>query len=108
MISNTAVVYKPVVFFFFFCIAIIQILAQSVGSMLNSVSAAGKVFEYLDRKPQVSTDGELKPDAMKGHVTFQQVNFAYPTFPQKIVLQVRLNLQVEHGSDLSLANIASL
>uniref|UniRef100_A0A674MSC9 Transporter associated with antigen processing, subunit type a n=1 Tax=Takifugu rubripes TaxID=31033 RepID=A0A674MSC9_TAKRU len=65
----------------------IRILAHSVGSMLNSVSAAGKVFEYLDRKPQVSTDGELKPDAMKGHVTFQQVNFAYPTCPEKKVLQ---------------------
>lgn len=85
--------------FFPFVLAIIQILAHSVGSMLNSVSAAGKVFEYLDRKPQVSTDGELKPDAMKGHVTFQQVNFAYPTCPEKKVLQVRLNLQVEHSSD---------
>lgn len=84
--------------FFSFVPATIQILAQSVGSMLNSVSAAGKVFEYLDRTPQVSRDGELKPDAMKGHVAFQQVNFAYPTCPKKKVLQVRLNLQV-HGSD---------
>lgn len=84
---------------FSFVPATIQILAQSFGRMLNSVSAAGKVFEYLDRKPHISTDGELKPDVMKGHVTFQQVNFAYPTCPEKKVLTVSLNLQVDHSSN---------
>lgn len=65
--------------------------------MLNSVGAAGKVFEYLDRKPQVCTDGKLRPDVMKGHVGFHHVNFAYPTCPENKVLQVRIKLQVDDG-----------
>lgn len=57
--------------------------------MLNSVGAAGKVFEYLDRKPQVSTEGKLEPDQLKGHVSLRRLSFAYPAYPNKTVLQVR-------------------
>lgn len=68
---------------------IFQTLTYIFGDMLNSVGAARKVFEYLDRKPEVSTDGKLKPDQLKGHVNFQGVNFTYPTDQNKTVLQVR-------------------
>lgn len=60
--------------------------------MLNSVGAAGKVFEYLDRKPQVSTDGKLKPDQLTGNVSFCRLSFAYPACPDKTVLQVSLSV----------------
>ncbi|KAF3707108.1 Antigen peptide transporter 2 [Channa argus] len=66
---------------------IFQTLTYIFGDMLNSVGAAGKVFEYLDRKPEVSTDGQLKPDQLKGHVQFQGVNFSYPAKQNKTVLQ---------------------
>lgn len=56
--------------------------------MLNSVGAAGKVFEYLDRKAQVSMEGKLKPDQLTGNVVFRNLSFAYPTYPDKTVLQV--------------------
>lgn len=78
---------------------IFQTLTYVFGDMLNSVGAAGKVFEYLDRKPEVSTDGKLKPDQLNGHVIFQGVNFAYPAVPpnqNKAVLQVRF----EHQGDI--------
>lgn len=65
----------------------IRTIAYTVGDMLNSVGAAGKVFEYLDRKPQVSTEGELKPDQLTGHVSFRSVSFAYPANPNRTVLQ---------------------
>lgn len=73
---------------------ILQILAYSFGRILSSVGGARKVFEYLDRSPQVSTDGTLRPHVVNGHVTFHHVNFAYPTCPQKKVLQVRMALQL--------------
>lgn len=60
------------------------------GDMLNSVGAAGKVFEYLDRKALVSTDGKLQPDQLRGHISFRNLNFTYPANPNKTVLQVRL------------------
>ncbi|XP_019963163.2 antigen peptide transporter 2a [Paralichthys olivaceus] len=65
----------------------IRTLAYIIGDMLNSVGAAGKVFDYLDRKPQVGTDGELKPDRLTGHVSFHRLSFAYPANPNKTVLQ---------------------
>ncbi|KAG7219336.1 hypothetical protein INR49_003454 [Caranx melampygus] len=75
----------------------IRTLAYIFGDMLNSVGAAGKVFEYLDRKPQVGTDGKLKPDQLTGHVNFHRLNFSYPSKPNKTVLQVR-----SEGQDFSL------
>uniref|UniRef100_A0A665V2V8 Antigen peptide transporter 2-like n=1 Tax=Echeneis naucrates TaxID=173247 RepID=A0A665V2V8_ECHNA len=65
----------------------IRTLTYIFGDMLNSVGAAGKVFEYLDRKPQVSADGHLKPDQLTGNVKFNCLNFAYPANPSKTVLK---------------------
>lgn len=62
--------------------------------MLNSVGAASKVFEYLDRKPEVSTEGTLQPDSLKGHVQFQNLTFSYPTRPDQKVLKVRQSISV--------------
>lgn len=58
--------------------------------MLNSVGAAGKVFEYLDREPQVSTMGKLQPETLTGHVQFNNLCFSYPTRQERKVLQVKL------------------
>ncbi len=86
--------------------AIFQTLTYIFGDMLNSVGAAGKVFEYLDRKPQVSTEGKLKPDQLTGHVSFRRLNFAYPAYPNKTVLQVRSERQVDkEGSLVSIGTI---
>lgn len=72
--------------------AIFQTLTYIFGDMLNSVGAAGKVFEYLDREPRVSTEGKLTPDQLKGHINYRHLNFAYPAYPNKTVLQVRSEL----------------
>uniref|UniRef100_A0A3Q1JH69 Uncharacterized protein n=1 Tax=Anabas testudineus TaxID=64144 RepID=A0A3Q1JH69_ANATE len=79
-----------------FVMTIFQTLTYIFGAMLNSVGAAGKVFEYQDRKPEVSTDGKLKPDQLKGHVNFHGVNFTYPTDQNKTVLQ-NLSLELKPG-----------
>ncbi|KAL4629589.1 hypothetical protein GN956_G17023 [Arapaima gigas] len=65
----------------------IRTLIHIFGEMLNSVSAASKVFEYLDRKPQVSMDGTLQPETLRGHVQFRNLTFSYPTRPDRPVLQ---------------------
>ncbi|XP_017283096.1 antigen peptide transporter 2a [Kryptolebias marmoratus] len=74
----------------------IRTLTYIFGDMLNSVMAAGKVFEYLDRKPQVSTDGKLKPDQMNGHIRYRSLNFSYPSNPNKTVLQ-DFSLELKSG-----------
>ncbi|KAK2920766.1 antigen peptide transporter 2a [Channa argus] len=65
----------------------IRTLTYIFGDMLNSVGAAGKVFEYLDRKPEVSTEGKLKPNQLTGHINFCCLKFAYPANTNKTVLQ---------------------
>ncbi|KAF7652779.1 hypothetical protein LDENG_00092520, partial [Lucifuga dentata] len=65
----------------------IRAIIYTFGDMLNSVGAAGKVFEYMDRKPQVSAEGKLSPDDLTGRVRFQSIRFSYPAKPEKTVLQ---------------------
>ncbi|KAJ8000102.1 hypothetical protein DPEC_G00201360 [Dallia pectoralis] len=65
----------------------IRTLIYIFGDMLNSVGAAGKVFEYLDREPEVSNKGTLQPEALTGHVRFHNLFFTYPTRQERKVLQ---------------------
>ncbi|XP_061110024.1 antigen peptide transporter 2a isoform X1 [Conger conger] len=65
----------------------VRMLVYICGNMLNSVGAAAKVFEYLDREPQVSTEGELQLETLRGHVQFQDLTFSYPTRPDCPALQ---------------------
>ncbi|KAI5089976.1 transporter associated with antigen processing, subunit type a, partial [Silurus meridionalis] len=87
-------------------------LAQSIrtliyifGDMLNSVGAAGKVFEYLDRKPEVRTDGTLEPKDLKGHINFQNITFSYPTRPDRSVLE-DFSLELKPGKMTALVGIS--
>uniref|UniRef100_A0A8C6P752 Transporter associated with antigen processing, subunit type a n=1 Tax=Nothobranchius furzeri TaxID=105023 RepID=A0A8C6P752_NOTFU len=68
----------------------IRTLTYIFGDMLNSVVAAGKVFNYLDRKPEISTDGELKPDQLRGRISYCGLSFAYPTNPSKTDFSLEL------------------
>uniref|UniRef100_A0A4W5NYP2 Transporter associated with antigen processing, subunit type a n=1 Tax=Hucho hucho TaxID=62062 RepID=A0A4W5NYP2_9TELE len=74
----------------------IRTLIYIFGDMLNSVGAAGKVFEYLDREPQVSTKGTLQPETLTGHVHFNNLSFSYPTRQERKVLQ-GLSLELRPG-----------
>ncbi|XP_035284118.1 antigen peptide transporter 2a isoform X1 [Anguilla anguilla] len=71
-------------------------LVYICGNMLNSVGAAAKVFEYLDRKPQVSAEGDLRPETLRGHVQFQNLTFSYPTRPDRPALQ-SFSLELKPG-----------
>lgn len=58
------------------------------GDMLSNVGAAEKVFQYLDRKPNLPPPGTLAPPTLRGLVEFQDVSFAYPNRPDQPVLKV--------------------
>ncbi|XP_019617921.1 PREDICTED: ATP-binding cassette sub-family B member 9-like [Branchiostoma belcheri] len=46
--------------------------------LMQAVGASEKVFEYIDRKPEVQNNGLLAPDKLEGHIEFKDVCFAYP------------------------------
>ena len=56
---------------------------------MESVGASRKVFEYMNREPTITYNGLIKPAAIEGNVSFNDVSFAYPTRPSTIVLNVR-------------------
>lgn len=55
---------------------------------MQGVGAAEKVFEYIDRKPKHSLDGQEAPETLQGQVEFKNVTFAYPTRPEMDILKV--------------------
>ncbi|KAK2887672.1 hypothetical protein Q8A67_015900 [Cirrhinus molitorella] len=83
----------------------IRTLIYIFGDMLNSVGAAGKVFEYLDRKPEVSIDGNLQPSDLKGHVNFQNLTFSYPRRPEHNVLK-NFSLELKPGQMTALVGMS--
>lgn len=44
----------------------------------KAIGASEKIFEYLDRKPQVPPDGSLEPERLEGHILFKNLTFSYP------------------------------
>ena len=58
------------------------------GDMLSNIGAAEKVFQYLERKPNLHPPGTLAPPTLQGLVEFQDVSFAYPNCPDQSVLKV--------------------
>lgn len=56
--------------------------------MLNTVGSAVKVFQLLDRKPQMREAGDLAPEKVEGRLTFDKVTFSYHSRPNEKALKV--------------------
>lgn len=67
-----------------------QSIASVYTGLMQGVGAAEKVFEYIDRKPKHTLDGQEAPDMLQGLVEFKNITFAYPTRPETDVLKVSL------------------
>ena len=44
----------------------------------KAIGASEKIFEYLDRNPQLPANGTLSPKDLQGHIQFKDVTFSYP------------------------------
>lgn len=68
--------------------------------LMESVGASRKVFEYMNRVPEMPLDGELKPK-VNGKIEFKDVHFTYPSRKNNPVLK-GLNLTIEPGQTCAL------
>uniref|UniRef100_A0A8C1P8U9 Uncharacterized protein n=1 Tax=Cyprinus carpio TaxID=7962 RepID=A0A8C1P8U9_CYPCA len=59
----------------------------------------------LDRKSEVSIDGNLQPSALKGHVSFQNLTFSYPRRPDHNVLK-NFSLELKPGQMTALVGMS--
>ena len=59
--------------------------------MMQAVGASNKVFQFIDRKPEIRYDiGKLAPAQMEGRLELKNVSFSYPSRPDTEVLKVRI------------------
>ncbi|XP_030014886.1 antigen peptide transporter 1 [Sphaeramia orbicularis] len=72
----------------------------------KAIGASEKIFEYLDRKPQVPPDGTLEPKNLKGHIQFQNVSFSYAgkTEEKSLVLK-DVSFEIKPGQTTALVGL---
>uniref|UniRef100_A0A3Q2P4V1 Transporter 1, ATP-binding cassette, sub-family B (MDR/TAP) n=1 Tax=Fundulus heteroclitus TaxID=8078 RepID=A0A3Q2P4V1_FUNHE len=72
----------------------------------KAIGASEKIFEYLDRKPQIPPPGSLAPENLKGHVEFKNVRFSYSgkTDDNSVVLK-DVSLEVVPGKITALVGL---
>ncbi|XDV39544.1 hypothetical protein PO909_008771 [Leuciscus waleckii] len=74
----------------------VEVLMSYWPHVKKAVGASEKIFEYVDRKPDVPPDGSLAPPNLKGHVCFKDITFAYPKRPDTDVLK-SVSLELKPG-----------
>lgn len=57
---------------------LLQAVMHYYPEVKKAIGASEKIFEYLDRKPQVPPEGTLAPQNLEGHIQFKKVTFSYP------------------------------
>lgn len=64
-------------------------LAPEMQSITRGCGAAAKLFQVIDRVPDIDSadPGGLKLQKVEGHITFENVNFYYPSRPDVPVLK---------------------
>ncbi|XP_067865021.1 ABC-type oligopeptide transporter ABCB9 [Heterodontus francisci] len=65
----------------------VEVLLSVYPNVKKAVGASEKVFEYMDRRPALSTVGTFAPVRPKAHIEFRNVTFAYPKRPDTPVLK---------------------
>lgn len=67
----------------------LALLAPEAAAIATAQAAAGKVFATIDRIPPIDSASEagLKPNNIKGVITFEDVKFHYPSRPNVPILK---------------------
>lgn len=72
---------------------------------MQAVGASRKVFELIDREPNVNNDGRIAPDGrnakIEGRIEFRHVSFSYPTRPDLPIMN-DLSFTVNPGEVVAL------
>uniref|UniRef100_UPI0037E78BDD antigen peptide transporter 1 n=1 Tax=Semicossyphus pulcher TaxID=241346 RepID=UPI0037E78BDD len=72
----------------------------------KAIGESEKIFEYLDRKPNIPTDGTLSPKSLEGHVQFKKVAFSYSEKTDKNNLVLKgVSLDIKPGQITALVGL---
>lgn len=70
-------------------------------SLMKASGASMKLFEYLDRIPEIVHQGQEKPTDFQGRIEFRNVNFSFPNRKDDQVLK-NVSFTVEPGEQVAL------
>ncbi|XP_006801851.1 antigen peptide transporter 1 [Neolamprologus brichardi] len=72
----------------------------------KAIGASEKIFEYLDRKPQVPPGGTLAPENLQGHIQFKNVTFSYNgKLNEETLVLKNISLEVKPGRITALVGL---
>ncbi|XP_047455675.1 antigen peptide transporter 1 [Mugil cephalus] len=72
----------------------------------KAIGASEKIFEYLDRKPQIPPEGTLAPENLQGHIQFKNVTFSYPGKTSETGFSLKdVSLEVKPGQITALVGL---
>ena len=63
-------------------------LSSLYGDFMKAVGASERIFELMDRTPEVRNEGGARLMEFSGDVEFENVDFTYPSRPDNQVLKV--------------------
>nr|XP_056723026.1 LOW QUALITY PROTEIN: uncharacterized protein LOC130493334 [Euleptes europaea] len=75
----------------------VQTLLRFYPNVQKAIGSSEKIFEYMDRTPQISPSGTLAPPDLQGHIVLQDVWFSYPDRDDTLVLK-GVTLQLRPGT----------
>ncbi|RUP50036.1 P-loop containing nucleoside triphosphate hydrolase protein [Jimgerdemannia flammicorona] len=78
-------------------------IPSNIAAFASASGAAYKIFNTIDRVPEIdasSTEG-LKPDKVRGHIVFKDVQFNYPSRSDVKILK-QLNLEIQSGTTVAI------
>ncbi|CEF68553.1 ATP-binding cassette sub-family B member 9 [Strongyloides ratti] len=76
-------------------------IGEVLAALLQSVGASRKVFQYIERKPNIEMNGKYKPEKIEGRIEFKNVRFNYPSRPDLPILH-DISFVVEPGETVAL------
>jgi ABC transporter fused permease/ATP-binding protein len=76
-------------------------LSELWSDLMRTVGASERIFEIIDREPEIPIQGGIQLKSIEGEITFDGVDFYYPTRPEVAVLQ-RVNLTISPGEIVAL------
>ncbi|TFL00627.1 P-loop containing nucleoside triphosphate hydrolase protein [Pterulicium gracile] len=80
----------------------LQMLTSFFSSIMRGVGAGTRIFDLLDRTPQISTsEGISVPPGKKGAVRFENIDFEYPSRPNVPILK-QFTLDVRVGESVAI------
>uniref|UniRef100_A0A2H1VIQ3 Mitochondrial potassium channel ATP-binding subunit n=1 Tax=Spodoptera frugiperda TaxID=7108 RepID=A0A2H1VIQ3_SPOFR len=78
-------------------------LSLLFGSVVKGLSAGGRVFEYINKKPVMDSSGSkvIRYHEFHGDIEFKDVSFSYPSRPEATVLK-NFNLKIPAGKTVAI------